>query len=150
MADVQGPPPQLLLLFSLILPPSLSCSHSCVLSLPPTRKASAAFARIDIGTFSTTTLCWMAVFMLSSFIYQCHSQNKLAKARKMRKPPGMLSLKKFGLGNLWVEKVWTQNTCILAIHFRKIHFRKYHGKTLGRTDGHLTWVGARDACASKN
>ena len=35
-----------------------------------------------------------------------------------------LSLKKFGLGNLWVEKVWTQNTCILAMHFRKIHFQK--------------------------
>ena len=45
--------------------------------------------------------------------------NKLAKARKMRKPPGTLSLKKFGLGNLWVEKVWTQNTCILATHFWK-------------------------------
>ena len=39
--------------------------------------------------------------------------NKLAKARKMRKPPGTLSLKKFGLGILWVEKVWTQNTCML-------------------------------------
>ena len=46
-------------------------------------------------------------------------ENKLAKARKMRKPPGTLSLKKFGLGNLWVEKVWTQNTCILATHFWK-------------------------------
>ena len=32
--------------------------------------------------------------------------NKLAKARKMRKLPGTLSLKKFGLGNLWVEKVF--------------------------------------------
>ena len=50
--------------------------------------------------------------------------NKLAKDRKMRKPPGTLSLKKFGLGILWVEKVWTQNTCIFAIHFRKIHFWK--------------------------
>ena len=27
-----------------------------------------------------------------------HSKNKLAKARKMRKPPGTLGLKKFGLG----------------------------------------------------
>ena len=52
--------------------------------------------------------------------------NKLAKARKMRKPLGTLSLKKFWLGNLRVEKVWTQNTCILAIHFRKIHFQKIH------------------------
>ena len=65
-------------------------------------------------------------------VYECHPPwemtnislsnancNKLAKARKMRKPPGTLSLKKFGLGNLWVEKVWTQNTCIPAIHFQQ-------------------------------
>ena len=50
--------------------------------------------------------------------------NKLAKARKMRKPSGTLSLKKFGLGNLWVEKVWTQNTCILATHFWKFFWSK--------------------------
>ena len=35
--------------------------------------------------------------------------NKLAKARKMRKPPGTLGLKKFGPGKLWVKKVWAQN-----------------------------------------
>ena len=35
---------------------------------------------------------------------------KLAKARKMRKPPGTLSLKKLRLGKLWIEKVWAQNT----------------------------------------
>ena len=40
--------------------------------------------------------------------YDNEEENKLAKARKMRKPPGTLSLKKFGLGNLWAEKVWTQ------------------------------------------
>ena len=40
--------------------------------------------------------------------------NKLAKARKMRKPPGMLGLKNFGPGKIWVENVWTQNTCILG------------------------------------
>ena len=40
--------------------------------------------------------------------------NKLAKARKMRKPPGTLGLKKFGPGKIWVKNVWTQNTCILA------------------------------------
>ena len=33
-------------------------------------------------------------------------KNKLAKARKLRKP-GTISLKKFGLGNLWVKKVFT-------------------------------------------
>ena len=32
----------------------------------------------------------------------------------MRKPPGMLGLKKFGPGKIWVENVWTQNTCILG------------------------------------
>ena len=42
------------------------------------------------------------------------SLNKLAKAWKMRKPPGTLSLKKFGLANLLAEKVWTQNTCMLS------------------------------------
>ena len=31
--------------------------------------------------------------------------NKLAKAPKMRKPPGTLGLKKFGPGKFWVEKV---------------------------------------------
>ena len=35
--------------------------------------------------------------------------NKLAKARKTRKSPGSLRLKKFGLAKLWVEKVWAQN-----------------------------------------
>ena len=39
--------------------------------------------------------------------------NKLAKAWKMRKPPGTLGLKKFGPGKIWVENVRTQNTCIL-------------------------------------
>ena len=41
-------------------------------------------------------------------------KNKLAKARKVRKPPGLLDLKKFGPGKILVENVWTQNTCILA------------------------------------
>ena len=41
-------------------------------------------------------------------------ENKLAKARKMRKLPGTLGLKKFRPGRIWVENVWTQNTCILA------------------------------------
>ena len=41
-------------------------------------------------------------------------ENKLAKARKMRKLPGTLGLKKFGPGKIWVENVRTQNTCILT------------------------------------
>ena len=32
--------------------------------------------------------------------------NKLAKARKMRKPPDTLGLKKFRPGKFGVEKVW--------------------------------------------
>ena len=38
--------------------------------------------------------------------------NKLAKARKMRKPPGTLGLKKFGPGKLRVKKVWAQDIFI--------------------------------------
>ena len=33
----------------------------------------------------------------------------------MHKPPGTLGLKKFRPGKNWVENVWTQSTCILAI-----------------------------------
>ena len=32
----------------------------------------------------------------------------------------------------------------------RLEIRKCDGRTDLRTDGHLTWVGARDACASKN
>ena len=39
-------------------------------------------------------------------------ENKLAKARKTRKSPGTLGLKNFGLGKVWVEKVWAQNIFI--------------------------------------
>ena len=38
--------------------------------------------------------------------------NKLAKARKTRKSPGSLGLKKFGPGKLWVEKVCAHNILI--------------------------------------
>ena len=38
--------------------------------------------------------------------------NKLTKARKTRKSPGTLGLKKFGPGILWVGKVWTTNMFI--------------------------------------
>ena len=54
------------------------------------------------------------------------SQNKLTKARKMRKPPGTLDLKKFGPGKLWVEKVWAQNVFINFLaeldHSKKLFF----------------------------
>ena len=36
--------------------------------------------------------------------------NKRAKARKTRTSPGMLGLKKFGLGKLWVKKVLGQKS----------------------------------------
>ena len=52
--------------------------------------------------------------------------NKLAKAWKMRKPPGTLSLKKFGPNKLWVENVWAQNILINFLaeldHYMKIIF----------------------------
>ena len=41
-------------------------------------------------------------------------KNKLAKARKTRKSPGTLGLKKFGPGKLWFKKVWAPN---IFIHF---------------------------------
>ena len=42
-----------------------------------------------------------------------YSHNKLAKPWKMRKPSGMLGVKKkFGPGKLLVEKVLAQNICI--------------------------------------
>ena len=44
--------------------------------------------------------------------------NKLAKARKTRTSPNTLGLKKFGLGKLWVKKVFQGQK-----HFWKIHFR---------------------------
>ena len=47
--------------------------------------------------------------MKKSFILY---RNKLAKARKTRKLPGTLGLKKFGPGRLRVEKVWAQNIFI--------------------------------------
>ena len=34
------------------------------------------------------------------------AENKLAKARKTRTSPSTLNLKKFGLGKLWVKKVF--------------------------------------------
>ena len=39
-------------------------------------------------------------------------KNKLAKARKTRKSPGMLGFKKFGPGKLRVQKVWGLNIFI--------------------------------------
>ena len=40
------------------------------------------------------------------------TSNKLAKARKTRKSPRTLGLKKFGPGKLRVKKVWAQNIFI--------------------------------------
>ena len=56
---------------------------------------------------------WLPLFLAQSII------NKLAKARKMRKPPGTLGLKKFWPDKIWVKNVWTQilaylHSCILS------------------------------------
>ena len=54
-------------------------------------------------------------------------KNKLAKARKTRKSPGTLSLKKFGPGKLLVGKVWAQFFVSLNwIISRKIYFWFFH------------------------
>ena len=53
--------------------------------------------------------------------------NKLAKARKKRKLPGTLGLKKFWPGKLRVTKVWFQHIYINFLtkldNFKKINFR---------------------------
>ena len=59
-------------------------------------------------------ILWHNLFNLKIHIREALAKNKLAKARKMRKPPGTFGLKKFGPGKIWVENVWTQNTCILG------------------------------------
>ena len=77
-------------------------------------------------------------------IYDNISVNKLAKARKTRTSPGTLGLKKFGLGMLWVKKVFGKYTfrkytfgkytfgkyTFWKIHFRKIKFQKIHFQKL--------------------
>ena len=54
------------------------------------------------------------------------TKNKLAKSQKMRKPLGMLGLKKFGPGKLRDEQVWVQNILIDFFaelnHSKKINF----------------------------
>ena len=54
-----------------------------------------------------------------------HSLNKLAKARKTRKSPGTLGLKKFGLGKLWVKKVFRvkKRVWVKKVYFGQIVFR---------------------------
>ena len=47
------------------------------------------------------------------------TENKLAKARKMRKPPGKLSLKKFGPGKIWVENFRLKILAYFHTNFRK-------------------------------
>ena len=44
-----------------------------------------------------------------------YASNKLAKARKMRKPPGMLGLKKFGPGKILRKSIFFSN--FLGQHF---------------------------------
>ena len=49
-----------------------------------------------------------------------HRNDKLAKARKMHKPPGTLGLKKFGPGKFWVKKVLAQNIEKVEEKLRKL------------------------------
>ena len=47
-------------------------------------------------------------------------RNKLANARKMRKPAGTLGLKKFGPIKFWVKKDWAQNIEKVEEKLRKL------------------------------
>ena len=49
---------------------------------------------------SITVADFSAVYLIYIFPVL---RNKLAKAQKMRKPPGKLGLKKLGPGKIWVE-----------------------------------------------
>ena len=54
-------------------------------------------------------ICQTEIKIMFFFPYLIiHCQNKLAKAMKIRKPPGTLGFEKFGLGKLWIKKIWTQ------------------------------------------
>ena len=72
-------------------------------------------------------IIWLGILTISGcFLAQKSPQkvsNKLAKARKMRKP-GTLSLKKFGLGNLWVKKFGSKILAFFEYAFGKYTFGK--------------------------
>ena len=51
--------------------------------------------------------------------------NKLAKARKMRKPPGTLGLKKFRPGKFGVEKIWAQHIEKVEDKLRKLDQKSF-------------------------
>ena len=70
-------------------------------------------------------ICQTEIKIMFFFPYLIiHWQNKLAKAMKMRKPPGTLGLKKFGSGKLWIKKVWAPNIFFNVLTFFTIfsHF----------------------------
>ena len=88
----------------------LVISIKCDENLKPVKTRYEVAAHLLVGdkpselvkqeVFNLYTLIWTNK---SAIYVKFRVQNKLAKARKMRKPPGTLSLKKFGLGNLWVK-----------------------------------------------
>ena len=65
-------------------------------------------------------ICKVVFDVLPSKVVNIFVLNKLAKARKMRKPPGTLSLKKFGPGEFGVEKVWAQHIEKVEEKLRKL------------------------------
>ena len=63
MSPVHPSPPSLPLSFSLILPSQSPPLTAVSRLLPPTRKASAPLAKMEIDTFSTTTISFLAIFL---------------------------------------------------------------------------------------
>ena len=61
-------------------------------------------AELDFQTVGKKSLEVILYSNSSRRILYSISSNKLAKARKIRKSPGTLGLKKFGAGKLWIEK----------------------------------------------
>ena len=63
-----------------------------------------------------------------------HRNDKLAKARKMHKPPGTLGLKKFGPGKFWVKKVWAQHIEKVDEKLKRKLKKKKNLENLGKTE----------------
>ena len=57
-------------------------------------------------------------------------KNKLAKARKMRKPPGTLVLKKFRPGKFGIGKVWAQHIEKVEDKLRKLGQKSFLGQKI--------------------
>ena len=81
---------------------------------------------------------FLPLYIFVSFLVRsCHNlgllccgsfKNKLAKARKMRKPPGTLVLKKFRPGKFGIGKVWAQHIEKVEDKLRKLGQKSFLGQ----------------------